>query len=55
MCIRDRHIRQKKGLQGTSKIINIEEEKNKEYDRLALIMRENLDISKIYNILEKGV
>lgn len=49
------HIRKNKGLQGVSKIINIEEEKDKEYNRLAKIMRENLDVSKIYNILEKGV
>ncbi len=49
------NIRKRKGLDNKNKIIDLALEKEKEYERLALIMRENLDISKIYSILEKGV
>lgn len=45
-------IREKKGLEGVESSINsFEEFKNKEYDKLADILRQCLDIDKIYEII----
>ena len=45
-------IREKKGLNPiTSEVESFEEFKNKEYDKLADMLRENLDIGKIYEII----
>lgn len=46
-------IREKKGLNPvTSEVESFEEFKNKEYDKLADMLRENLDIEKIYKIID---
>lgn len=42
----------KKGLSFDVKTIDIEEYKNSQYDKLADIIRENMDMEKIYEILE---
>lgn len=45
-------IRAKKGLEPiTSEVESFEEFKNREYDRLADMLRENLDMEKIYEIV----
>lgn len=48
-------IRAKKGLEPiTSEVKSFKEFKNKEYDRLADMLRENLDMEKIYEIVENS-
>ena len=45
------NIRVKKGLDKIEKIIDYKEEKNKEYDKWEKLLRDNLNIEKIYKIL----
>ena len=48
-------IRAKKGLEPiTSEVESFEEFKNREYDRLADMLRENLDMEKIYEIVKNS-
>ena len=48
-------IRSKKGLEPiTSEVESFEEFKNREYDRLADMLRENLDMEKIYEIVKNS-
>lgn len=48
-------IRTKKGLEPiTSEVKSFKEFKNREYDRLADMLRENLDMEKIYEIVENS-
>ncbi|MCI6474406.1 MAG: cobyric acid synthase [Mucispirillum sp.] len=44
-----------KGINKKAEDYNIKELKNKEYDRLADMIKANLNMNKIYEILEKGV
>ena len=45
-------IRRKKGVDELSENFSFAEYKNNEYDKLAKILRENLDIKKIYEIMD---
>ena len=45
-------IREKKGLDKTDENFSFSEYKNREYDKLAQVLRENLDLKKIYEIME---
>ncbi len=46
---------QEKGIENQAEEKNINELRNKEYDKLADMLMKNLNISKIYEIMEKGV
>lgn len=46
-------IRKEKGLDNMKENFSFSEYKNQEYDKLADVLRENLDINKIYEIMEK--
>lgn len=46
-------VRQEKGLDKIDENFSFKEYKNQEYDKLAQVLRENLDIEKIYEIMEK--
>ena len=48
-------LKEAKGIKGDEKIVDIKSLKEQEYEKLANIMQENLDMQKIYEILEKGV
>jgi len=48
------NIRKKKGLEKISQKLNYLEEKEKEFDKWERILRENLDVEKIYEILKWG-
>ena len=45
-------IRRKKGVDELSENFSFAEYKNNEYDKLAKILRENLDMKKIYEIMD---
>ncbi len=49
------NLRTAKGMEEKHQIIDIIDEKNREYNRLAALMEANLNIKEIYNILDKGV
>ena len=46
-------IRENKGLEYVDKKFSYSEYKDREYDKLAKVLRENIDIEKIYEIIEK--
>ena len=46
-------IRQNKGLEYVDNKFSYSEYKDREYDKLAKVLRENIDIEKIYEIIEK--
>lgn len=46
-------VRKEKGLDSIDENFSFVEYKNQEYDKLATVLRENLDIEKIYEIMEK--
>ena len=48
-------LMQEKGIENQAEEKNINELRNKEYDKLADMLMKNLNISKIYEIMEKGV
>ncbi len=48
-------LMQEKGIENQAEEKNINELKNNEYDKLADMLMKNLNISKIYEIMEKGV
>ncbi|WP_242347903.1 cobyric acid synthase [Mucispirillum schaedleri] len=48
-------LMQEKGIEKQAEEKNINELRNKEYDKLAYMLMKNLNISKIYEIMEKGV
>lgn len=48
-------LMQEKGIEKQAEEKNINELRNKEYDKLADMLMKNLNISKIYEIMEKGV
>lgn len=48
-------LMQEKGIEKQAEEKNINELKNNEYDKLADMLMKNLNISKIYEIMEKGV
>ena len=48
-------LMQEKGIENQAEEKNINELRNKEYDKLADMLMKNLNISKIYEIIEKGV
>ena len=48
-------LMQEKGIENQAEEKNIDELRNKEYDKLADMLMKNLNISKIYEIMEKGV
>ena len=47
-------VRKDKGLDSINENFSFTEYKNQEYDKLAQILRENIDIQKIYNIISEG-
>ena len=47
-------VRKEKGLDSINENFSFTEYKNQEYDKLAQILRENIDIQKIYNIISEG-
>lgn len=47
-------VRKEKGLDSINENFSFTEYKNQEYDKLAQILRENIDIEKIYNIISEG-
>lgn len=48
-------LKQEKGLKNSDTVMDIKQLKEQEYEKLASIMQENININKIYEILEKGV
>lgn len=48
-------LKKEKGLERSDNLIDIKSLKEQEYEKLAYIMQENININKIYEILEKGV
>ena len=47
-------VRKEKGLDSINENFSFTEYKNQEYDKLAQILRENIDIEKIYDIISEG-
>ena len=47
-------VRKDKGLDSINENFSFTEYKNQEYDKLAQILRENIDIEKIYDIISEG-
>lgn len=47
-------VRKEKGLDNINENFSFTEYKNQEYDKLAQILRENIDIEKIYDIISEG-
>ena len=45
-------VRKLKGLDNIEENFSFSEYKNREYDKLAQVLRENLDMEKIYEIME---
>ena len=48
-------LRQEKGLENSDNMADIKLLKEQEYEKLAYIMQENINMKKVYEILEKGV
>lgn len=46
---------EEKGIERDSSILSVDEYKDMEYEKLSSLMLDNLDMSKIYNIIEKGL
>ena len=48
-------LREEKGLENSDNQVDIKLLKEQEYEKLAYIMQENINMKKVYEILEKGV
>ena len=57
MCIRDRvnALLAEKGLEPSAKALNLRGYKERQYDLLADVLEQNLDMAFIYRILEQGL